>query len=412
MIHDIMPDTESYLSKNKVSGYIGFDPTSDSLHIGSLVQIMILVHFQRHGHSPYILVGGATGMVGDPSGKSQERNLLDVETLRRNQEGIRKELSKFLDFDCGENSALLVNNFDWFGPMGFLDFIREAGKHISINYMLAKDSVKSRMETGMSFTEFSYQLVQGYDFYHLNKEYGCKLQLGGSDQWGNIVTGTELIRRMGSGEAFAVTTPLIKKADGTKFGKTESGAVWLNKEKTSVRDFYQYWLNASDQDAVTYMKIFSLKNIEEIEALVSLHEKDPGKKMLQKELGKEITVRVHSKEEYDALGLDRNIMFDRSIGKEELASMGREEFEKSVGSFDKVEVNWNSDLGLLPFLSGETGIYGSNGEARRALQGNAVAINKEKIKEDFQIQEEDWLYGVYMIVSKGKKKHVIVKRGE
>ncbi len=412
MVHDIMPGTEEELAKGVASGYIGFDPTSDSLHIGNLVQVMTLVHFQRAGHKPIALVGGATGMVGDPSGKSQERNLLDVETLRRNQEGIRKELSKFLDFDCGENSALLVNNFDWFGPMGFLDFIREAGKHISINYMLAKDSVKSRMETGMSFTEFSYQLVQGYDFYHLNKEYGCKLQLGGSDQWGNIVTGTELIRRMGSGEAFAVTTPLIKKADGTKFGKTESGAVWLNKEKTSVRDFYQYWLNASDQDAVTYMKIFSLKNIEEIEALVSFHEKDPGKKMLQKELGKEITVRVHSKEEYDALGLDRNIMFDRSIGKEELASMGREEFEKSVGSFDKVEVNWNSDLGLLPFLSGETGIYGSNGEARRALQGNAVAINKEKIKEDFQIQEENWLYGVYMIVSKGKKKHVIVKRGE
>ena len=412
MVHDIMPGTEEELAKGVASGYIGFDPTSDSLHIGNLVQVMTLVHFQRAGHKPIALVGGATGMVGDPSGKSQERNLLDVETLRRNQEGIRKELSKFLDFDCGENSALLVNNFDWFGPMGFLDFIREAGKHISINYMLAKDSVKSRMETGMSFTEFSYQLVQGYDFYHLNKEYGCKLQLGGSDQWGNIVTGTELIRRMGSREAFAVTTPLIKKADGTKFGKTESGAVWLNKEKTSVRDFYQYWLNASDQDAVTYMKIFSLKNIEEIEALVSFHEKDPGKKMLQKELGKEITVRVHSKEEYDALGLDRNIMFDRSIGKEELASMGREEFEKSVGSFDKVEVNWNSDLGLLPFLSGETGIYGSNGEARRALQGNAVAINKEKIKEDFQIQEEDWLYGVYMIVSKGKKKHVIVKRGE
>lgn len=412
MVHDIMPGTEEELAKGVASGYIGFDPTSDSLHIGNLVQVMTLVHFQRAGHRPIALVGGATGMVGDPSGKSQERNLLDVETLRRNQEGIRKELSKFLDFDCGENSALLVNNFDWFGPMGFLDFIREAGKHISINYMLAKDSVKSRMETGMSFTEFSYQLVQGYDFYHLNKEYGCKLQLGGSDQWGNIVTGTELIRRMGSGEAFAVTTPLIKKADGTKFGKTESGAVWLNKEKTSVRDFYQYWLNASDQDAVTYLKIFSLKNMEEIEALVSLHEKDPGKKMIQKELGKEITVRVHSKEEYDALGLDRNIMFDRSIGKEELASMGREEFEKSVGSFDKVEVNWNPDLGLLPFLSGETGIYASNGEARRALQGNAVAINKEKIKEDFQIQEEDWLYGFYMIVSKGKKKHVIVKRGE
>ena len=412
MVHDIMPGTEEELAKGVTSGYIGFDPTSDSLHIGNLVQVMTLVHFQRAGHKPIALVGGATGMVGDPSGKSQERNLLDVETLRRNQEGIRKELSKFLDFDCGENSALLVNNFDWFGPMGFLDFIREAGKHISINYMLAKDSVKSRMETGMSFTEFSYQLVQGYDFYHLNKEYGCKLQLGGSDQWGNIVTGTELIRRMGSGEAFAVTTPLIKKADGTKFGKTESGAVWLNKEKTSVRDFYQYWLNASDQDAVTYLKIFSLKNMEEVEALVSLHEKDPGKKMIQKELGKEITVRVHSKEEYDALGLDRNIMFDRSIGKEELASMGREEFETSVGSFDKVEVNWNPDLGLLPFLSGETGIYASNGEARRALQGNAVAINEEKIKEDFQIQEEDWLYGFYMIVSKGKKKHVIVKRGE
>ena len=246
MIHDLMPGTQEQLAKGVNAGYIGFDPTSDSLHIGNLVQVMTLVHFQRAGHKPIALVGGATGMVGDPSGKSQERNLLDMDTLRGNQEGITGELQKFLDFDCGDNSAEVVNNYDWFGEMRFLDFIRDTGKHIPINYMLAKDSVKTRMETGMSFTEFSYQLVQGYDFYHLNKHHGCMIQLGGSDQWGNIVTGTELIRRMGGGDAFAVTTPLIKKADGTKFGKTESGAVWLNKDKTSVRDFYQYWLNASD----------------------------------------------------------------------------------------------------------------------------------------------------------------------
>jgi tyrosyl-tRNA synthetase len=411
MIHDLMPGTQEQLAKGVNAGYIGFDPTSDSLHIGNLVQVMTLVHFQRAGHKPIALVGGATGMVGDPSGKSQERNLLDMDTLRGNQEGITGELQKFLDFDCGDNSAEVVNNYDWFGEMRFLDFIRDTGKHIPINYMLAKDSVKTRMETGMSFTEFSYQLVQGYDFYHLNKHHGCMIQLGGSDQWGNIVTGTELIRRMGGGDAFAVTTPLIKKADGTKFGKTESGAVWLNKDKTSVRDFYQYWLNASDEDASVYTRIFSLKNIREIEALESKHSEDPGKKLLQKELGKEITIRVHSQADYDALGLESNIMFDRSISKLELESMGQTEFEKAIASFDFVNIDHKEGIGLLEFLAGTTGVYTSNGEARRALQGNAVAINKEKIREDFQIEEKDWLYGVYLIISKGKKKHIIVNRG-
>ena len=272
MIHDIMPGTEEQLQKEMTSAYIGFDPTADSLHIGSLVQIMTLVHLQRSGHKPFALVGGATGMVGDPSGKSKERNLLSADILDHNLKCVQKQLARFLDFDCGENSAEIVNNFDWFKGFGFLDFIRDVGKHISINYMMAKDSVKSRLETGMSFTEFTYQLVQGYDFYHLYTEYNCKIQLGGSDQWGNIVTGTELIRRKARGEAFAITTPLIKKADGTKFGKTEGGNVWLDPERTSPYKFYQYWLNASDEDAKTYIKIFTLMTKAEIEALVSEHE--------------------------------------------------------------------------------------------------------------------------------------------
>lgn len=410
MIHDKMPGIEEELAKGVTAGYIGFDPTADSLHIGNLVQVMTLVHFQRAGHKPYALVGGATGMVGDPSGKSQERNLLDMETLRKNQEGVTKELQKFLDFDCGENSAEVVNNYDWFKDMSFLGFIRDVGKHISINYMLAKDSVKSRLETGMSFTEFSYQLVQGYDFYYLNKNHNCKIQLGGSDQWGNIVTGTELIRRMGGGEAFAVTTPLIKKADGTKFGKTESGAIWLNKEKTSVREFYDYWHKASDEDASTYMRIFSLKSREEIERLEDEHQKDPGKQLLQRELGKELTIRIHSQAEYDGLGLDNNVMFDRNIGKDQLASMGQEAFEQAVGSFDHIKVNDYEDVGLLEFLAAKTGVYNSNGEARRALQGNAVSINKTKIPLDYTLSEEDWLYSKYMIVSKGKKKHFVIEK--
>ena len=289
MIHDMMPGTEEALLKKVSAGYIGFDPTADSLHIGHLVQIMTLVHFQRAGHKPYALVGGATGMVGDPSGKSQERNLLDAETLDHNVSCVKVQLEKFLDFDCGENSAEMVNNYDWFKDMPFLDFIRDVGKHITVNYMMAKDSVKSRLETGMSFTEFSYQLVQGYDFYHLNKHKDCIVQLGGSDQWGNIVTGTELIRRKGGGEAYAVTTPLIKKADGTKFGKTAGGSVWLDPEKTSPYEFYQYWINAADADAENYIRIFTLKSKEEIEVIVAEHFEAPHMRKLQKALAEDIT---------------------------------------------------------------------------------------------------------------------------
>ncbi|MBL4706110.1 MAG: tyrosine--tRNA ligase, partial [Flavobacteriales bacterium] len=402
---------EEELEKGMTAGYIGFDPTADSLHIGNLVQIMTLVHFQRAGHKPFALVGGATGMVGDPSGKSQERNLLDMDTLEKNQAGVTAELKKFLDFDCGENSAQVVNNYDWFKNMGFLEFIRDVGKHASINVMLAKDSVKSRLESGMSFTEFSYQLVQGYDFFHLNKEFNCKIQCGGSDQWGNIVAGTELIRRMGGTPSFAVTTPLITKADGTKFGKTAGGAIWLNKEKTSVRAFYNYWHKASDADAVTYTRIFSLKSKEEIEGMEAKHAEDPGKQLLQKELGKELTIRVHSLADFDSLDLEKNIMFDKNIGKEELISMGKVDFENAIGSFDRVKTDNVGGNGLLNFLAGETGIYSSNGEARRALQGNAVSINKSKIPADYQVNDEDWLYGKYMIVSKGKKNHFVVEKG-
>lgn len=410
MIHDIMPGTEEELNKGMSSGYIGFDPTADSLHIGSLVQIMTLVHFQRAGHKPFALVGGATGMVGDPSGKSQERNLLDVEALKHNESCVQRQLEQFLDFDCGEKSAEMVNNYDWFKDMSFLDFIRDVGKHITVNYMMAKDSVKSRLETGMSFTEFSYQLVQGYDFYWLNKNKNCIVQLGGSDQWGNIVTGTELIRRKGGGTAFAVTTPLIKKADGTKFGKTEGGNVWLDKEKTSVRDFYQYWLNASDDDVKNYIRIFTLLGKEEIEKLEVEHDKDPGKKLLQKTLGKDITIRVHGQAEYDGLGLDINVMFDRGVGKEELKAMDTSLFEKAMASYPKVGVeNLSSDL--LTMLTDGTSneIFKSKGEAKRAIQGNAVAVNKAKIGLDYSINEDDLLHGKYVILSNGKKRHFLLE---
>ena len=294
MIHDMMPGTDEALNKQMTAGYIGFDPTADSLHIGSLVQIMTLVHFQRAGHKPFALVGGATGMVGDPSGKSEERNLLDSSTLDHNVACVKKQLEQFLDFDCGDNSAEMVNNYDWFKDMNFLEFIRDIGKHITVNYMMAKDSVKSRLETGLSFTEFSYQLVQGYDFYWLNKNKGCKVQLGGSDQWGNIVTGTELIRRKGGGEAYAVTTPLIKKADGSKFGKTEGGNVWLDKNRTSPYKFYQYWINSSDEDSAKYIRIFTLKAEEEIQEIEAKHNEQPHLRLLQKELGKDITITEYT----------------------------------------------------------------------------------------------------------------------
>ena len=408
MIHDIMPGTEEQFEKEMTSAYIGFDPTSDSLHIGSLVQIMILVHLQKAGHKPVALVGGATGMVGDPSGKSKERNLLDEKILNDNLAFVQKQLEQFLDFDCGENSAEVVNNYDWFKEFSFLDFIRDVGKHISINYMLAKDSVKSRLDTGMSFTEFSYQLVQGYDFYWLWKNKNCKVQLGGSDQWGNIVTGTELIRRKGEGQAFAVTTPLIKKVDGGKFGKTESGNVWLDKTKTSPYKFYQFWLNSSDEDAKNYIKIFTLKSQEEIAKLTSEHEETPHLRILQKAIADEVTSRVHSKEDLEMVIKASSILFGKSTAAD-LKALDEDTFLAVFEGVPKFEMS-NADLssGILEIVAEKTQVFASKGEARRMIQSNAVSINKEKITEDFQLTENDLLNGKYILAQKGKKNYFLI----
>ena len=408
MIHDIMPGTEEQFAKETTSAYIGFDPTSDSLHIGNLVQIMILVHLQRCGHKPFALVGGATGMVGDPSGKSKERNLLDEETLNHNLSSVQKQLEQFLDFDCGENSAEVVNNFDWFNGFSFLDFIRDVGKHISVNYMMAKDSVKSRLETGISFTEFSYQLVQAYDFYWLWKNKNCKVQLGGSDQWGNIVSGTELIRRKGEGKAFAVTTPLIQKADGGKFGKTESGNIWLDKSKTSPYKFYQFWLNSSDEDAKNYIKIFTLKGEEEIKKQIEEHDKTPHLRLLQKSIAKEVTTRVHSKEDLEMAIKASGILFGTSTA-EDLKSLDVDTFLSVFEGVPQFEIN-KSDLsaGILDLLAEKTQVFASKGEARRMIQSNAVSINKEKISEDFKISEDDLLNGKYILAQKGKKNYFLL----
>ena len=408
MIHDIMPGTEDQFEKEMTSAYIGFDPTADSLHIGSLVQIMILVHLQRCGHKPFALVGGATGMVGDPSGKSKERNLLDEKTLNHNLTSVQKQLEQFLDFDCGENSAEVVNNYDWFKEFNFLDFIRDVGKHMSVNYMLAKDSVKSRMETGMSFTEFSYQLVQGYDFYWLWKNKNCKVQLGGSDQWGNIVTGTELVRRKGEGKAFAVTTPLIKKVDGGKFGKTESGNVWLDKTKTSPYKFYQFWLNVTDEDSKNYIKIFTLKSQEEIEKLISEHEETPHLRILQKAIADEVTTRVHSKEDLEMTINASSVLFGKSTA-EDLKSLDEDTFLsvfEGVPQFEMSKVDLG--LGILDIVAEKTQIFASKGEARRMILSNAVSINKEKITEDFQLSENDLLSRKYILVQKGKKNYFLI----
>lgn len=410
MIHDIMPGTEEALNKGVTSGYIGFDPTADSLHVGHLVQIMTLVHFQRAGHKPYALVGGATGMVGDPSGKSQERNLLDETTLLHNVACVRGQLEKFLDFESGDNAAQLVNNFDWFKNMSFLDFIRDVGKHITVNYMMAKDSVKKRLETGMSFTEFSYQLVQGYDFYHLNKEHGCIIQLGGSDQWGNIVTGTELIRRKGGGEAYAVTTPLIKKADGTKFGKTEGGSVWLDPEKTSPYQFYQFWLNASDADAPNYIRIFTLKTKEEIEALEAEHNAAPHLRILQKAIAEDITIRVHGEEALKTAIAASNILFGKST-EEDLRSLSEKDFLtvfEGVPSATITTSDFSAGLGIIDALSAKTGFLASNGEARRELKANAVSVNKAKVEETYELSEKDLINGKYILLGKGKKNNYLI----
>jgi len=411
MLHDIMPDTEELLTQEMVSGYIGFDPTADSLGVGNMVQIMTLVHFQRAGHKPIALVGGATGMVGDPSGKSAERNLLDLATLNHNLESQKAQLAKFLNFDCGENSAEIVNNYDWFKEFDFLGFIRDVGKHMSVNYMMAKDSVKNRLETGMSFTEFSYQLIQGYDFYHLWKNNGVKLQMGGSDQWGNITTGTELIRRLGRGSAHALTTPLIKKADGTKFGKSEGGNVWLDPKRTTPYAFYQFWLNAADSDAENYIKIFSIESRETIEALISEHAEAPHQRKLQKALAEEITVRVHSQEDLENAQAASEILFGKAT-EDQLRRLDNDTLMSVFEGVPQHELSaaaLEGGLDIVDALAEVTTIFPSKGEARKMVQGNGVAINKTKVTVNKQLTSEDVVAGNLILVQKGKKNYYLVR---
>ncbi len=412
MIHDKTPGLEAELAQGMTSAYIGFDPTADSLHIGNLVQIMTLVHFQQCGHKPIALVGGATGMVGDPSGKSQERNLLDEDTLNHNLNCVKKQLEKFLDFEK-ENAAEVVNNYDWFKTFHFLDFIRDVGKHLTVNYMMAKDSVKTRLESGLSFTEFSYQLVQGYDFYWLWKNKNVKLQLGGSDQWGNIVTGTELIRRKSQGEAYAMTTPLITKADGTKFGKTEGGNIWLDPEKTSPYKFYQYWINASDEDVKNYIKIFSLKGKAEIDALISEHEEAPHARLLQKTLAEEITQRVHSQQDLETAQKASSILFGKST-TDDLVSLDERTLLQVFEGVPQAEVAKNileNSTNVTDLLSEETSgvIFQSKGEARRMINGGGVSINKQKLSDPNHKPEFALLQGKYLLAQKGKKNYYLIK---
>ena len=412
MIHDVMPGTEDQLQKEPTAGYIGFDPTADSLHIGNLVQIMTLVHFQRCGHKPFALVGGATGMVGDPSGKSSERNLLSEEALRHNEACVKKQLENFLDFSSHAHGAEMVNNYDWFKDFNFLDFIREVGKHITINYMMSKDSVQNRLESGLSFTEFTYQLVQGYDFFWLYQNKNCKLQMGGSDQWGNIVTGTELIRRKVNGEAFALTTPLIKKADGTKFGKTEQGNVWLDPRKTSPYRFYQYWLNVSDEDAASFIKIFTELPKDDIDSLILDHQKAPHLRMLQQELSMQIMTRVHSKQDYEAALKASQILFGSSV-TEGLVSLDEETLLAVFEGVPQAMIQRSvleSAASVIDLLSELTGgiIFPSKGEARRMIQGGGVSINKQKIEDGQQKPEFGLLQNRYLLVQKGKKNYYLL----
>ncbi|MCA6438733.1 MAG: tyrosine--tRNA ligase [Sediminibacterium sp.] len=416
MLQDIMPGTEELLEKEMVSGYIGFDPTSDSLHIGSLVPILLLVHLQRAGHKPFALVGGATGMIGDPSFKSEERNLLSEETLAHNLAGIKKQLSKFLDFNStAANKAELVNNYDWFKDFSFLHFIRDIGKHITVNYMMSKDSVRKRLDgdSGMSFTEFTYQLIQGYDFYWLYQNRNCKLQMGGSDQWGNIVTGTEIIRRKAGGEAFAFTCPLLTKSDGGKFGKTERGNVWLDPAKTSPYQFYQFWLNASDEDAKKWIKIFTLLPQAEIEALIIAHEAAPHTRALQKKLAEEITCFVHSRADYEFALKASDILFGNAT-TEVLASLSEEQLLQVMEGVPTVAVSAaliSEGYDIVSFLA-DTQIFPSKGEARKMWQAGGISINKEKITvEKTTITNNDLLQGKYMLIQKGKKNYYLVKVG-
>ncbi|MFK8284685.1 tyrosine--tRNA ligase [Capnocytophaga canis] len=415
MIQDIMPETEEHLLEGVRSAYVGIDPTADSLHIGHLVGVMMLKHFQNCGHRPYALVGGATGMVGDPSGKSAERNLLTNEVLEHNIAGIKKQLSKFLDFEStAENRAILVNNYDWMKDFSFLNFIRDIGKHITVNYMMAKDSVKKRFDPkenteGMSFTEFSYQLLQGYDFLHLYRENGLTLQMGGSDQWGNITTGTELIRRIAGGKAYAMTCPLITKADGTKFGKSEGGNIWLDPEKTSPYKFYQYWLNTSDTDAEKYIKIFTMLTQEEVAELTKQHQEAPHLRILQKKLAEEITVMVHSREDYDNAVKASEILFGNSTS-ESLKGLNSKMFLEIFDGVPQKELTKEEVIGanIVELLADQSGFLKSRGEARRDLTANAISVNKEKVTEGFVASENDLIDGKFILLQKGKKNYFVV----
>ena len=415
MIHDTMPGAEDHLMEAMRSAYIGFDPTADSLHIGNLVPIMLLAHYQRCGHKPYALVGGATGMIGDPSGKSSERNLLDESTLRHNENAIKKQLAHFLDFESDvPNAAVLVNNYDWMKEFSFLEFIRDVGKHITVNYMMAKDSVKNRISAdsseGMSFTEFTYQLVQGYDFLHLFRAANCTIQMGGSDQWGNITTGTELIRRIAQGKGYAITCPLITKSDGSKFGKSEGGNVWLDANRTSPYKFYQYWLNSSDEDAEKYIKIFTFLGQDEIENIVKMHAEAPHMRQLQRRLAQEITTMVHSQEDFENAEKASNILFSKSF-KADIQTLDEKTFLDVFEGVPQAEIRKSelSEINMIGALAAKTNFLASNSDARRALKENAVSVNKEKVKEDYQLSEDDLINGKYIILNKGKRNTYIIK---
>lgn len=415
MIHDLMPETEEHLLKEMRSAYVGFDPTADSLHIGHLVPIMLLAHYQRCGHKPYALVGGATGMIGDPSGKSDERNLLDEETLAKNVAGVKAQLAKFLDFKSKEkNAAVLVNNYDWLKDFTFLDFIRDVGKHITVNYMMSKDSVKSRLSgesnEGLSFTEFTYQLVQGYDFLHLYKTENCTLQMGGSDQWGNITTGTEMLRRMAGAKGYGLTCPLITKSDGTKFGKSEGENIWLSPDYTSPYKFYQYWLNASDEDAENYIKIFTFLEKETIDSLITEHKEAPHLRVLQRRLAEEVTVTVHGQEEYDKAVQASEILFGKSTA-EDLQELDAKTFLEVFEGVPQASVSKElveSGVDIISLLAQETNFLKSNGEARRDLKANAISVNREKVKEDKVVTSADLLNDKYLLLQKGRRNYFLV----
>ena len=418
LIHDFTPGIEEFLHEKPRSAYIGFDPTSDSLHIGSLVPIMLLSHFQRSGHKPIALIGGATGMIGDPSGKSSERNLLDEKTLRQNELCLKKQLSSFLSFEeKSENHALLLNNYDWMKKISFLEFIRDIGKHITVNYMMSKDSVKNRISSdsgsGMSFTEFTYQMVQGFDFLFLNRNHNCSIQMGGSDQWGNITTGTELIRRIDKGKGYALTCPLITKSDGSKFGKSEDGNIWLNKEKTSVYKFYQYWLNTSDEDAKNYIKIFTFLNKEIIKELILEHESNPHLRILQKRLASEITQTVHTSKELNNAIKASGILFSKEFRKE-IEEINENLFLDIFEGVPIHEISFNQikdGINIIKLLSEITGFLPSNSEARRALKENSISVNKNKVNETFIIGNSDLINNKYIVLNRGKKKTFIIKVG-